>query len=84
MTPEPNDISLYSVSRHPRITEVNTMSNKVHKEPYTERELEKNVPESAHETYGGQHDKESVVPDQVKRDGKETRERLKHEIDNTQ
>ena len=60
------------------------MSNKVHKEPYTERELEKNVPDSAHETYGGQHDKESVVPDQVKRDGKETRERLKHEIDNTQ
>lgn len=79
-----NDISLYSVSRDPRITEVNTMSSKVHKEPYTERELEKKVPESAHDTYGGQHDKASVAPDQVKRDARETSERLKHEIDKAQ
>ena len=57
------------------------MDKKIQKEPYTERELEKKVPETAHDSFGGQHGSDSVVPEQVKRDAKETMERLNNKLD---
>ncbi len=60
------------------------MNKKVQKEPYTEREMEKKVPESTHDNFGGQHGSDSVAPEQVKRDAKETKERLKNKLDETE
>ena len=60
------------------------MNKKVQKEPCTERGLEKKVPASAHDNFGGQHGSDSVVPEQVKRDGKETSARLKNKLDETE
>ncbi len=51
------------------------------KVPYTERELERKVPESTHENFGGQSGKSSAVPEQVKHDARETRERLEKELE---
>lgn len=57
------------------------MTNKDRKVPFTESELEKNVPDSTHDNFGGQQGEDSAVPEQVKHDARKTKERLKEKLD---
>jgi len=57
------------------------VDNTTRKVPYTERELEKKVPDSTHDNFGGQSGKSSALPEQVKHDARETKERLEKELE---
>lgn len=57
------------------------MANTTEKVPCTERELEKKVPESTHDNFGGQSGKSSALAEQVKHDARETKECLEKELE---
>lgn len=57
------------------------MANTTQKVPYTERELEKKVPDSTHDNFGGQPGKSSALAEQVKHDARKTKERLQKELE---
>ena len=66
---------------YPKNLEEKTVAKNIQKVPHTERELERKVPESTHDNFGGQSGKSSALPEQVKHDARETKERLEKELD---